>query len=177
MSSMRTITGLSFVVAVSPLQGYFATILDAHGPWTEEMLERHDDEPGGCGLFAWEGFCEVTIDDEGTDDECREYAFSGAYRSLTPAEAHELAANRRPLSGEPFPSPAFDDAGNDVRAALASSPAPHDPGCSQCKGSKKCPYCKTGHRDANGRCDACHGSERCPWCKSRDAAPADMPVA
>lgn len=97
------VEGLKVFEARTPFADRFSAMLDYQGAWTIDMFENCDDELGATGLTLWEGSCEITMEDEGTEDEYRTYEFSGACRAPSSEELRRLADGRMPLRDIPFP--------------------------------------------------------------------------
>ena len=98
-----TVTGLRMFAFAAPFKDYMGALVDIDGPWTEAMLERHDEEPERAGLWAWEGQCVVTVECAGTEDEDTSFVFDGKSRAPTNEEMQLLADDRTPLRGLPMP--------------------------------------------------------------------------
>ena len=98
-----TVTGLRMFAFAAPFKDYMGALVDIDGPWTEAMLERHDEEPERAGLWVWEGQCVVTVECAGTEDEDTSFRFDGKSRAPTNEEMQLLADDRTPLRGLPMP--------------------------------------------------------------------------
>lgn len=98
-----TVTGLRMFAFAAPFKDYMGALVDIDGPWTEAMLERHDEEPERAGLWVWEGQCVVTVECAGTEDEDTSFVFDGKSRAPTNEEMQLLADDRTPLRGLPMP--------------------------------------------------------------------------
>lgn len=103
----KEIEGLALLSVCSPFHDYFGTLLDIRGPWTQHMLEEHDE--WGCGdtlpgrLAVWEGSCTQTTEVQADGSDWVTYKWAGEYRPLTHQEVMHLVEGRRVLSGEPLP--------------------------------------------------------------------------
>lgn len=102
-TTTTTVTGLRMFAFAAPFKDYMGALVDIDGPWTEAMLERHDEEPERAGLWVWEGQCVVTVECAGTEDEDTSFVFDGKSRAPTNEEMQLLADDRTPLRGLPMP--------------------------------------------------------------------------
>ncbi len=86
-----------------PFEGYFGTIIDLHGEWTQEMLQAHDDANevaiSRIGLSVWQGDCSIAGDGDDT-----EYTFHGAWRAPSDVELDAIGKGLAPFSEVLFPS-------------------------------------------------------------------------